>query len=148
MNNTTRVLMLSLMSVAVLAGCKKDVKPTPSEGGFAWVEVGERACPPDDAGGSGGYQDFLDRLRFPEGARHLALEVFARSFFAHPTEFGAGELVGMFDQRINAGRAVNLVELGCIYARLLFSPIGYGFVGKQGQSLVVNGIKYFAVQRL
>ena len=27
MNNTTRVLMLSLMSVAVLAGCKKAVKP-------------------------------------------------------------------------------------------------------------------------
>ena len=27
---------------------------------------------------------FLDRLRFPDGARHLALEVFARSFFAHP----------------------------------------------------------------
>lgn len=40
----------------------KEVKPTPSDGGFAWVEVGERACPPDDAGGSGGYQDFLDRL--------------------------------------------------------------------------------------
>ncbi|KUG52768.1 isorenieratene synthase [Serinicoccus chungangensis] len=39
---------------------------------------------------------FLDRLRFPEGARHLALEVFARSFFAHPDDFGAGELVGMF----------------------------------------------------
>ena len=29
MNNTTRVLMLSLMSVAVLAACKNDVKPTP-----------------------------------------------------------------------------------------------------------------------
>ncbi|WP_375426358.1 FAD-dependent oxidoreductase [uncultured Friedmanniella sp.] len=40
--------------------------------------------------------DFLDRLRFPEGARHLALEVFARSFFAHPSEFAAGELVAMF----------------------------------------------------
>ena len=40
----------------------KDVKPTPSDGGFAWVEAGERACPPVDAGGSGGYQDFLDRL--------------------------------------------------------------------------------------
>jgi isorenieratene synthase len=39
---------------------------------------------------------FLDRLRFPPGARHLALEVFARSFFALPTEFSAGELVGMF----------------------------------------------------
>lgn len=39
---------------------------------------------------------FLDRLRFPDGARDLALEVFARSFFADPTEFGAGELVAMF----------------------------------------------------
>ena len=39
---------------------------------------------------------FLDRLRFPDGARHLALEVFARSFFARPTQFSAGELVAMF----------------------------------------------------
>jgi isorenieratene synthase len=39
---------------------------------------------------------FLDRLRFPDKARHLALEVFARSFFAHPTQFAAGELVAMF----------------------------------------------------
>ncbi len=40
--------------------------------------------------------EFLDRLGFPEAARHLALEVFARSFFASPDEFSAGELVGMF----------------------------------------------------
>jgi len=40
--------------------------------------------------------EFLDRLRFPDGARHLALEVFARSFFAHPSDFSAGELVAMF----------------------------------------------------
>ena len=39
---------------------------------------------------------FLDRLRFPEAARHLALEVFARSFFADPRDFSAGELVAMF----------------------------------------------------
>ncbi len=39
---------------------------------------------------------FLDRLRFPPAARDLALEVFARSFFADPTQFGAGELVAMF----------------------------------------------------
>lgn len=39
---------------------------------------------------------FLDRLNFPPEARDLALEVFARSFFADPTEFGAGELVAMF----------------------------------------------------
>ena len=39
---------------------------------------------------------FLDRLRFPPAARDLALEVFARSFYADPAEFGAGELVAMF----------------------------------------------------
>lgn len=39
---------------------------------------------------------FLDRLRFPEDARDLALEVFARSFFASPHDFAAGELVAMF----------------------------------------------------
>ena len=40
--------------------------------------------------------DLLDRLRFPEGARHLALEVFARSFFADPREFSGAELLAMF----------------------------------------------------
>ncbi len=39
---------------------------------------------------------FLDRLRFPDAARHLALEVFARSFFADPSDFAAGELIAMF----------------------------------------------------
>lgn len=39
---------------------------------------------------------FLDRLRFPLPARDLALEVFARSFFADPRDFAAGELVAMF----------------------------------------------------
>ena len=40
--------------------------------------------------------EVLDRLRFPEEARHLALEVFARSFFADPREFSGAELVAMF----------------------------------------------------
>ncbi|MGL5815942.1 MAG: FAD-dependent oxidoreductase, partial [Phycicoccus sp.] len=40
--------------------------------------------------------DVLDRLRFPEAARHLALEVFARSFFADPRDFSGAELVAMF----------------------------------------------------
>jgi carotenoid phi-ring synthase / carotenoid chi-ring synthase len=40
--------------------------------------------------------DVLDRLRFPDGARHLALEVFARSFFADPSEFSGAELIAMF----------------------------------------------------
>lgn len=40
--------------------------------------------------------DVLDRLRFPDQARHLALEVFARSFFADPHDFSGGELLAMF----------------------------------------------------
>lgn len=40
--------------------------------------------------------EVLDRLHFPEEARHLALEVFARSFFADPREFSGAELVAMF----------------------------------------------------
>ncbi|EWT04164.1 isorenieratene synthase, partial [Intrasporangium chromatireducens Q5-1] len=40
--------------------------------------------------------EVLDRLRFPDTARHLALEVFARSFFADPADFSGAELVAMF----------------------------------------------------
>ncbi|MFD0164058.1 FAD-dependent oxidoreductase [Streptomyces decoyicus] len=40
--------------------------------------------------------DFLSRIRFPDAARHLAFEVFSRSFFADPQELSAAELVLMF----------------------------------------------------
>nr|WP_234389178.1 NAD(P)/FAD-dependent oxidoreductase [Streptomyces sp. CS149] len=40
--------------------------------------------------------DFLNRIRFPEAAHHLAFEVFSRSFFADPQELSAAELVLMF----------------------------------------------------
>ncbi|GAA4525181.1 FAD-dependent oxidoreductase [Amycolatopsis samaneae] len=39
---------------------------------------------------------FLESIRFPPAARHLALEVFSRSFFADPAEFSAAELATMF----------------------------------------------------
>ncbi|MFJ8278600.1 FAD-dependent oxidoreductase [Streptomyces griseoviridis] len=39
---------------------------------------------------------FLDRLRFPRAARHLAFEVFSRSFFADPRQLSAAEMVLMF----------------------------------------------------
>jgi isorenieratene synthase len=39
---------------------------------------------------------FLREIRFPEAARHLAFEVFSRSFFAHPTDLSAAELATMF----------------------------------------------------
>ncbi|MGW5055009.1 FAD-dependent oxidoreductase [Actinokineospora sp. NPDC004072] len=39
---------------------------------------------------------FLRELRFPASARHLAFEVFSRSFFAHPGALSAAELATMF----------------------------------------------------
>lgn len=39
---------------------------------------------------------FLEALRFPPAARHLAFEVFSRSFFADPRDLSAAELVAMF----------------------------------------------------
>ncbi|MGX7825844.1 FAD-dependent oxidoreductase [Actinokineospora sp. 24-640] len=41
-------------------------------------------------------ETFLRELRFPATARHLAFEVFSRSFFAHPSALSAAELVTMF----------------------------------------------------
>ncbi|MDL5205827.1 FAD-dependent oxidoreductase [Streptomyces sp. ALI-76-A] len=40
--------------------------------------------------------DFLHSLRFPQAARHLAFEVFSRSFFADPRHLSAAEMVVMF----------------------------------------------------
>jgi len=39
---------------------------------------------------------FLRDINFPEAARHLAFEVFSRSFFAEPSELSAAELAAMF----------------------------------------------------
>lgn len=70
-------------------------------------------------------QDFLDRLRFPQGARHLALEVFARSFFAHPDEFGAGELVGMFHSYFTGSSEGLLFDVpDDDYDSALWAPLG------------------------
>src|ERR1700744_3186764 len=41
-------------------------------------------------------ETFLKSLNFPEAARHLAFEVFSRSFFASPTQLSAAELTTMF----------------------------------------------------
>ncbi|WP_313673619.1 FAD-dependent oxidoreductase [Mycolicibacterium sp.] len=39
---------------------------------------------------------FLNQINFPRAARHLAFEVFARSFFARPEKLSAAELAAMF----------------------------------------------------
>ncbi len=41
-------------------------------------------------------ETFLKNIRFPEAARHLAFEVFSRSFFADPSRLSAAELATMF----------------------------------------------------
>ncbi|MFG3281553.1 FAD-dependent oxidoreductase [Streptomyces sp. NPDC048111] len=40
--------------------------------------------------------DYLDTIRFPRSARHLAFEVFSRSFFADPRTLSAAEMALMF----------------------------------------------------
>ncbi|MEU9351326.1 FAD-dependent oxidoreductase [Streptomyces griseoloalbus] len=40
--------------------------------------------------------DFLEAVRFPSSARHLAFEVFSRSFFADPRRLSAAEMALMF----------------------------------------------------
>ena len=68
---------------------------------------------------------FLDRLRFPDKARHLALEVFARSFFAHPSEFAAGELVAMFHSYFLGSSEGLLFDVpGDDYDTVLWAPLG------------------------
>ena len=41
-------------------------------------------------------ETFLRDINFPEAARHLAFEVFSRSFFAEPADLSAAELATMF----------------------------------------------------
>ena len=41
-------------------------------------------------------EDFLRDINFPDAARHLAFEVFSRSFFAKPPDLSAAELATMF----------------------------------------------------
>jgi isorenieratene synthase len=41
-------------------------------------------------------ETFLRRINFPAAARHLAFDVFSRSFFAEPAQLSAAELAAMF----------------------------------------------------
>lgn len=68
---------------------------------------------------------FLERLRFPDTARHLALEVFARSFFADPDDFSAGELVAMFHTYFTGSAEGLLFDVpDDDYDTALWAPLG------------------------
>ena len=61
----------------------------------------------------------------PTPARHLALEVFARSFFAHPDSFSAGELVAMFHCYFLGSSEGLLFDVPCDdYDTALWAPLG------------------------
>ena len=69
--------------------------------------------------------EVLDRLQFPEEARHLALEVFARSFFADPRDFSGAELVAMFHMYFVGSAEGLLFDVpGDDYDSTLWSPLG------------------------
>jgi len=47
-------------------------------GGIVWIEAGERACPPDDAGGISGYQELFATLEnAPYGEEAKRLQIWA-----------------------------------------------------------------------
>jgi isorenieratene synthase len=74
--------------------------------------------------------DVLDRLRFPEQARHLALEVFARSFFADPRDFSGGELVAMFHTYFTGSAEGLLFDVPAAdYDTALWAPLGSHLAG-------------------
>ena len=88
---------------------------------------------------------FLDRLRFPDAARDLALEVFARSFFADPHDFSAGELVAMFHTYFTGSAEGLLFDVPRDdYDTLLWAPLrryleGLGVSVRTG--VVVEGVR-------
>ncbi|SDR75302.1 isorenieratene synthase [Friedmanniella luteola] len=89
--------------------------------------------------------DFLDRLRFPADARHLALEVFARSFFAHPTEFAAGELVAMFHSYFTGSAEGLLFDVPRDdYDTSLWAPLGRHLHGLGVEVLTSTTVEHVA----
>ncbi|GAA1426463.1 FAD-dependent oxidoreductase [Microlunatus lacustris] len=87
--------------------------------------------------------DFLDRLRFPADARHLALEVFARSFFAHPGEFAAGELVAMFHSYFTGSAEGLLFDVPRDdYDTSLWAPLGRYLHGQGVEVLTSTTVEH------
>ncbi|MFJ3159997.1 FAD-dependent oxidoreductase [Streptomyces kanasensis] len=72
-----------------------------------------------------GATELLRRIRFPEAARHLAFEVFSRSFFADPRELSAAELMVMFHIYFLGSSEGLLFDVPDEpYPRALWDPLG------------------------
>lgn len=70
---------------------------------------------------------FLENIRFPEAARHLAFEVFSRSFFADPAKLSAAELATMFHIYFLGSAEGLIFDVPCAnYDSTLWQPLcGY-----------------------
>ncbi|MBU3751281.1 MAG: FAD-dependent oxidoreductase [Mycobacterium sp.] len=74
---------------------------------------------------------FLDEINFPKAARHLAFEVFARSFFARPERLSAAELAAMFHIYFlgsNEGLVFDVAESN--FDTALWNPLGEYLSGR------------------
>ncbi len=74
---------------------------------------------------------FLDQINFPRAARHLAFEVFARSFFARPDRLSAAELAAMFHIYFlgsSEGLVFDVTESN--FDTALWNPLGDYLVGR------------------
>jgi isorenieratene synthase len=69
-------------------------------------------------------EEFLTRLRFPAAARHLAFEVFSRSFFAPPDRLSAAELAVMFHLYFLGSAEGLLFDVPSVPPPGLWTPLG------------------------
>ena len=74
-------------------------------------------------------EEFLARLRFPAAARHLAFEVFSRSFFAPPDRLSAAELAVMFHLYFLGSAEGLLFDVPNVPFPGLWTPLGDHLTG-------------------
>ncbi|BBZ76592.1 dehydrogenase [Mycolicibacterium anyangense] len=100
-------------------------------------------------------ETFLTNINFPVAARHLAFEVFARSFFARPERLSAAELAAMFHIYFlgsSEGLVFDVAESN--FNTALWDPLGeylveQGVVFRTGvsvESVSIGGPKRFQVR--
>ncbi|MET0698667.1 MAG: FAD-dependent oxidoreductase [Mycobacterium sp.] len=83
-------------------------------------------------------ETFLKDINFPEAARHLAFEVFSRSFFAQPDQLSAAELASMFHiYFLGSSEGLLFDVAGSNFDTCLWNPLreylfGYGATVRTG----------------
>ncbi len=97
---------------------------------------------------------FLDQINFPRAARHLAFEVFARSFFARPDKLSAAELAAMFHiYFLGSSEGLVFDVANSNFDTALWNPLGEYLKGRgvefrtgvSADSIATGGAKKFRV---